>query len=179
MRGIGRALIDQAISTVPAFGIVPIAAGCLLPFSAIILSAADHQELISWMDSYAFELQCIERRTVEISPGCPHRRTSWTLPNATISAGKDISGAIKDDRVVVSVQTAAVARERSSAVCRLTEQPAACARSLAAYVYDIGVIRIDGDRHVIRALTGTESSATRQRIRWPGLATIGGLTDHA
>src|SRR5262245_33157985 len=112
------------------------------------------------MDCDAFELQCIEWRIVEVGPGCPRRRTGWTLPNAAIGAGKNISGAVKNDRVVVCVQTAGIARERGPTVFRYTEQPPTCARRLATDVNDIGVIRIDGNRHVIKALTGTKSSPT-------------------
>src|SRR5262249_7006177 len=119
------------------------------------------------MDSDAFELQRIEWRIVEIGPGCSRRRTGWTLPNAAIGAGKNISGAIKYDRVVVCVQTVAIAGECVSAVCRYAEQPSARVvsrrASLATYVNDISVIWIDGNRHVIKALTGTKSSATCQR----------------
>src|SRR2546423_4017445 len=95
---------------------------------------------IEWMDGDALELHRVERRIIQIRPGGTSGRTRRPLPQAAVVSGVDIAGPVKEQRMIVGMQTVTVGSKRGATINRLSHQTTACARGLAANIDDAGVI---------------------------------------
>ncbi len=112
------------------------------------------------MYGHALKLQRIQGRIVQVCPWASRRGARRSLPDTAIVSSVDVAEAVKEQGMLVYMQTTAVGGKGVTTVGRFSNQTTAGTRSLPANINNISIGGIDGDGHVIKTLVATKPTTS-------------------